>query len=341
MKKVRYGILGASGIAHRRVLPAFLGCAHSELTAICSRSQARAQELAGEFQAPWAFDQLDEMLPKVDAVYVATPVHCHFADAARVLAAGRHVLLEKPLARNPAEGLALLELAGQSRAFGMEAYMMKFHPAHQAIRETLLSQQIGRIVYARARLGCWYPDQPGAWRQDPELGGGGALVDLGSHLIDLLRWMLGPIHSVRALCNTQVFEYRSEDSATLLLEFQSGAHGVVEAYFSFPDQAGTGVLEITGTRGRVVAENTIGQNGDGRVRWDRFPDQQTYNPRQDAAGNGAQRTVEYARFDLYAAQLDYFSSCILQNQPPALNRLEDGVETLQWIARAYEDSARS
>ena len=126
-----------------------------------------------------------------------------------------------------------------------------------------------------------------------------------------------------------------------MLEFQSGAHGVVEAYFSFPDQAGTGVLEITGTRGRVVAENTIGQNGDGRVRWDRFPDQQTYNPRQDAAGNGAQRTVEYARFDLYAAQLDYFSSCILQNQPPALNRLEDGVETLQWIARAYEDSARS
>ena len=334
MTKVRYGVIGASGIAHRRVLPAFAHCEHSKLTAVCSRRQDKADQLARAFHAPFAFASLEAMLPKVDAVYVATPVHCHLAEARTILRAGRHLLIEKPLARTVAEAEQLLAAARQSSSLAMEAYMMKFHPAHREIQSAVASGRLGRIVYARARLGCWYPDLPGAWRQDPALSGGGALMDLGSHLIDLLTWVIGPVQSLHALCNTQLFHYAVEDSATLVLAFQGGAHGLVESYFSLPDQAGTGVLEIIGTQGRILAESTIGQNGSGSVSWETFAPQAGYDAAQ--AGVASSRSVvDYPAFDLYAAQLDYFSRCIQQQTPPELNRLEDGVETLRWISRAY------
>ncbi|HRJ72168.1 MAG TPA: Gfo/Idh/MocA family oxidoreductase [Terrimicrobiaceae bacterium] len=337
---VKYGIVGASGIAQRRVMPAFRRCRHSVLEAICSRSEDRAQALALQFGARSASTDLSTLLASVDAVYVASPVHCHFDDARRVIEAGKHLLIEKPLARNPAEARKILELRDRHGVFAMEAYMMKFHPAHAAIREAVQAGDIGHVIQARARLGCWYPDIAGAWRQESKFSGGGALMDLGSHLISLLRWILGPIRSVRALCNTQVFSYGVEDSATLLVGFASGAHGIVEAYFSLPDKIGTGVLELTGTRGRILAVDTIGQQGAGSVRWETIPGQSGYDARQEASPDpGEPRASDFPAHDLYAAQLESFSECLITQTAPTMNTLEEGIDTLKWIERAYQDSA--
>jgi len=335
MSVIRYGIVGASGIAQRRVLPAFPHIQHSSATAICSRSLDKARALAAEFEIENACDSLDELLKHVDAVYVATPVHCHLAEARQVLSAGKHLLIEKPLGRTAQEGRDILALAESSSVYAMEAYMMKFHPAHAAIHDAVLSGKIGRIVYARARLGCWYPDLAGSWRQDRQLSGGGALMDLGSHLIDLLTWIVGPIDSLQAHCNTQLFNYEVEDSATAILHFANGAHGIIESYFSVPDQAGSGVLELIGTEGRIVAEGTVGQSGAGTVTWNVFPTQATYDALQEKTPSAEHQSVVYPPFDLYAAQLDYFSNCILQKTPPALNRLDEGVAVLEWIEKAY------
>lgn len=341
MNKVRFGVAGASGIAERRTMPAFAKAQHATLAAVCSRSLEQARKLAGKFHAPEAYDHLGAMLEAVDAVYVATPVHCHLADARKVLEAGKPLLLEKPLARTAAEAREILALARSRGVPAMEAYMMKFHPAHAAIRDALPSGKIGTVLSARARLGCWYPEIPGSWRQDKSLSGGGALMDLGSHLLDLLRWLLGPIRSLRAVCNTQIFKYPVEDSATVLLEFETGAHGIVEAYFSLPDQVGTGTLEILGTRGRVIAEGTIGQSGDGSVQWETFPAQAGYDAQQAGpAGEAAKQRILCPPCDLYAAQLDYFSQCVLAGDSPAINSLEDGVEILEWIGKAYAETTK-
>lgn len=316
-------------------MPAFRICQRSSLAAVCSRSMQRATALARQFGATGAFDDLETMLAHVDAVYVATPVHCHLDDARKVLAAGKHLLLEKPLARTVAEARKILALVPRG-TFAMEGYMMKFHAAHADIRKAVQAGEIGTVVQARARLGCWYPDIPGAWRQYPERAGGGALLDLGSHLIDLLRWILGPIRSIRALCNTQVFSYAVEDSATAILEFETGAHGIVEAYFAMPDRVGTGVLELTGTQGKIVAENTIGQNGGGSIQWEFFPRQSTYEARQEVVSPCERRdTSEYPVTDLYAEQIDYFSTCIANQTAPSLNSLIEGIDTLSWIQHAY------
>ena len=336
MSRIKYGIVGSSGIARRRAMPAFSICQHSSLAGVCSRSMQRATALAEQFGATRAYDDLGMMLAHVDAVYVATPVHCHLEDARKILAAGKHLLLEKPLARTVAEAREILALVAPG-TFAMEGYMMKFHPAHAEIRKAVQAGSIGSVVQARARLGCWYPDIPGAWRQCPELAGGGALLDVGSHLVDLLRWILGPIRSIRALCNTQVFSYAVEDSATAILEFETGAHGIVEAYFAMPDRLGTGVLELTGTQGKIIAENTIGQNGSGSVQWEFFPPQSAYEARQEAISPCERReTTEYPLTDLYAAQFDYFSTCITNRTAPHLNSLIEGIDTLSWIQRAYK-----
>ncbi len=331
---VRYGIIGASGIAQRRVMPAFRAATKSSLTAICSRSLDTARRLA-EPHAAFACDELEQMLDHVDAVYVASPVHCHLDHARRVLQAGKHLLLEKPLARSAEEGLEIVTLARDSGVLAMEAYMMKFHPAHAAIHAAVRDGRLGRVVYARARLGCWYPDLADAWRQDPKLSGGGALMDLGSHLIDLLSWIAGPISSLHAITNTQLFSYKADDSATLVLRFSSGAHGVVESYFSFPDQVGGGILEIVGTEGRILATDTIGQAGAGSVTWQFFPAQAGYAAQQDNPPATQEKRDDFPGCDLYAAQLDYFSTAILNNTLPEINRLEDGLTTLRWIEQAY------
>lgn len=334
---VRYGVIGAGGIAQRRVMPAFANTNHSVLAAICSRSLDRASALAKQFQAAGAFDDVGEMWNLVDAVYLASPVHCHLEDARKILTAGKHLLIEKPLACTSGEAREIQNLCEHAGVFAMEAYMMKFHPAHVAIREAVCAGALGQIVHARARLGCWYPDIPDAWRQNPNLSGGGALMDLGSHLIDLLKWILGPIRSVLALCTTQLFSYPVEDSATVLLEFEAGTHGVVEAFFSMPDQVGTGLLELTGTRGRVTAYETIGQNGGGHVRWETFPSQAEYDARQTGSTQDVEdRTMTYPPTNLYAAQLDAFSLCVLNQTSPTMNNLAEGIETLQWIELAYQ-----
>ena len=151
MSRIKYGIVGASGIARRRAMPAFGICQHSSLAAVCSRSMQRATALAEQFGATRAYDDLGMMLAHVDAVYVATPVHCHLEDARKMLAAGKHLLLEKPLARTVAEAREILALVAPG-TFAMEGYMMKFHPAHAEIRKAVQAGSIGSVVQGKTWL---------------------------------------------------------------------------------------------------------------------------------------------------------------------------------------------
>jgi len=269
-------------------------------------------------------------------------VHLHLEHALAVAGSGKHLLLEKPLARTVPEAEELLAAVKRTRILAMEAYMMKFHPAHVDIRNRVQAGHLGRIVYARARLGCWYPDDPQAWRQNPQLGGGGALIDIGSHLLDLFIWMLGPIEKITSLHNTQVFHYQSEDSATALVQFTSGTHGIIESFFSLPDALGVGELALLGTRGSVKAAGTIGQAGGGRLEWRSGPAQTAYDARQEAPPSEFHTHAQTCdETNLYAAQLDYFADCIQENRTPEINRIQDGLEILRWINRAYKNGNRS
>lgn len=139
-------------------------------------------------------------------------------------------------------------------------------------------------------------------------------MDMGVHCVDLLRWLLGEVRSVSAVINTLVHDYEVEDSATLLLEFVGGAHGVVEAFFNIPDAAAVNALEIYGTRGAVLARDTIGQTADGTLAaYLAGGSVRDYDALQ-TRDIGAISPLSYEPVNTYRAEIEQFAQHLITGQ---------------------------
>jgi len=160
------------------------------------------------------------------------------------------------------------------------ALMMRFHAQHQAALKLIREGKLGKPVYGRAQLSCWYPPIPGAWRQDPKTGGGGALVDMGSHCIDLLEMFFGEIKYASCFMNNTIHPYKSEDSAIVSLFFKNGALATVDTFFCIPDNSSKNILEIYGSKGSILARGTIGQGSLGEMTAFLEDDNSAYNAQQ-------------------------------------------------------------
>jgi predicted dehydrogenase len=139
--------------------------------------------------------------------------------------------------------------------------MMRFHAHHLKAKEMVKDGLLGRIVLCRAQLSCWYPEIKGAWRQDMKLSGGGSLIDMGNHCIDLLEYILeSRVKEVACFTDRLVQDYQVEDSATCILRFENGAQGIVDNFFNIPDNSSKNRLEIYGSKGSLLASQHT-------VRW--------------------------------------------------------------------------
>src|SRR3954468_9402059 len=262
--KVNIGVIGAGGIARRRTIPGMLKAKNCRLVAVMNPSNS--DQIAQQFKVPRAYCRDEELLddPDVEAVYIASPVQHHARQIKLCADAGKHILCEKPLTRDLSEARKAVAICRKRDVFLQDGYMMKFHGAHIKIKELIEKGKLGSIVYVRAQLSCWYPKMAGAWRQDPK-NGGGALIDMASHLYDLIEFLAGPVRKITALTGNLVQDYRSEDASTTLLELRSGAQATVDCFFCIPDEASRTRLEIYGSAGAVLAEGTIGQGSGGKV----------------------------------------------------------------------------
>jgi predicted dehydrogenase len=241
---------------------------------------------------------------------------------------------------NLREGSAAVAACRRHNVFLQEGYMMKFHGAHRKIRGLIEDGKLGRLVYLRAQLSCWYPKTPGAWRQDPKSSGGGALVDMATHLYDLLEHFAGPIRRLTALTSRLIQDYRSEDASTTLFEFESGAHGTVDCFFCIPDQASRTRLEIYGSQGAIFTEGTIGQSTAGTMEGIFGLGDAPYDATQDKDVARSFRRIPFPRVNPYTAECDYFARCILDGRPPAINDANNALRILALTEAAYA-SARS
>jgi len=334
-KKVHFGVIGAGGIASRRTIPGMLKATNCRLVAVMDPANVR--QIADDFGVPRAYAREADLLadPEVQAVYIASPVFCHARQIALAAEAGKHVLCEKPLARTVKEARAAVAACRRARVFLQEGYMMKFHGAHGKIRELIDQGRLGRLVYLRAQLSCWYPRIDGAWRQDPRKGGGGALIDMATHLYDLLEHFAGPIRRIVAATGNLVQHYRSEDASTTLVEFASGAHGTIDCFFCIPDEASRTRLEIYGSRGAVLTEGTIGQGKGGKVEGIFGLGEAAYAAGQDKSVQRRFRRVAFRAVDPYRAECEYFADCILRSRAPALNDAAHALHILALTEKAY------
>jgi predicted dehydrogenase len=335
MTKVRFGVIGAGGIARRKTIPGMMAAPNLQLEAVMD--VAKIGEIAAQFGVGKAYGTVEQLLadPAIQAVYIASPVYLHLEQIKACAAAGKHILCEKPLTLTSAEAKEAVAVCRRQKVFLQEGYMMKFHGAHQAIKRLIDEGRLGKITYIRAQLSCWYPPMVGAWRQDPAQGGGGSLIDMATHLYDLLDYFAGPIRRVVAFTGNLVQDYRSEDAATTLLELADGGHATVDTFFCVPDEASRTRLEVYGSQGSIFSEGTIGQSQGGQMEGIFGLGNAAYDATQSKDVARCFQPLPFAAVNPYTAECAYFADCILKGTAPAINGGENAVRIMQLTEKAY------
>jgi predicted dehydrogenase len=338
--KIKWGVIGSGGIARRRTIPeGFVPARNAQLTTVYGTNRATNREVAQEFGAK-AVDSIDELLGgDVEAIYVASPVQAHQAQVLACAEAGKHVLCEKPLGRTVAEAEAMVAACSAAGVQLGTAFMMRYQTQHQEAAKLVRAGALGKPVHARAQLSCWYPLLPNAFRQDPSLGGGGSLIDMGSHCIDLLEYFFGPVKTVSCFARSSIHAYASEDSAVVLLQFANGALGTVDTFFCIQDESSKNALELYGSHGSILATGTIGQGSQGEMTLHLQPkDIPSSYQSQQARATGGGIKIQPEPQNIYRAEIEAFSATLLEGTPNPLPA-ELGLHNQKVIAACYESAS--
>ncbi len=251
---VRWGVLGCADIAIRRLIPAMHAAQGNSVVAIASRDRERAIAAARDLEIPRAYGAYAELLDdaEVDAVYIPLPNSLHAEWTVRSAEAGKHVLVEKPMAPTVAECERMVTAARSARVHLMEAFMYRFHPQHAFIRELIAAGTIGEVHMLRSTFCVRMQRPPTDIRFSPDLGGG-ALLDVGVYAIDAVRWLLDA--DPTTVSGALVLDAHGVDmSAAGVLSFADDVLASVAC--SFVANAG-GSYEVVGTDGRITAHQAF------------------------------------------------------------------------------------
>jgi predicted dehydrogenase len=272
-RKIRVAVIGA-GFGSAVHIPALMHLDETEVIAVCSRREERAAAVAGRFNIPLASTDWRDVIndPKVDAVVIATPPYLHHQMVITAIEAGKHVLCEKPLARNLAETRDMAKLAQSANVVAMVNHQFRYLPIRRRVKELIDEGYIGdphavSMIVFRSTLAD--PDEREfGWMMEADKAGG-MLRASGSHYIDTLRWWLGDVHAVAGTTATMVKHRRLPDSTTratvdaddnfaFMLRFANGAIGSVHFSATAPTDAGESIT-ISGSEGMLIVE------GDGEL----------------------------------------------------------------------------
>lgn len=258
MNKLAWGLIGCGDIARKRIAPALRDLENCEFIAVSRERADLAASFAEEFGAQKAYPSWTDLISDaaIEAVYIATPVHLHATQAIAAIAAGKHVLCEKPMAMNVAECDQMIAAARQNQVKLGVAYYRHFYPVVGRAKELIASGEIGRPVIAQINAFEFFnpaPDHSRAWLLRKGRSGGGPMFDFGCHRIEVLLNLFGPIAEVTAQIANVVFEREVEDTATALFQFESGACATLCVTHAAREAKDT--LDIFGTRGSIHISN--------------------------------------------------------------------------------------
>lgn len=265
MARLRVGVIGTGQWARAAHLPAFSTMPEVELVAVAGVERPEAEAAARQFGVSQVFDSGLELieLARPDLVSIVTPDDCHVPDAQAALAAGLHVLCEKPLAVTVADARRLAEQAATSTGRTKMGFTLRYAPSVIRLRELVNEGAIGtpQLVKAFQQNGQFLdPNKPFHWKMDGSRTGGGAIVEYGIHTLDLMRWILGEMTRVSATGRTLVPERPFEggtrvvevdDSTACLMEFVNGAIGMCHAGWSTVGRAPGLELRVYGSNGAL------------------------------------------------------------------------------------------
>lgn len=343
MKKIRVALLGAGSISALHV-ESYQKLDHVEVMAICSRDGESAAKMAARYNIPCFFADYQEMLklPEIDAVSITTWNSSHAAAGIAALNAGKHVLCEKPLAINAEAAQQMAAAAQANGRLLMVGFCRRFEENVRALKELIAGGDLGEIYYAKAgMLRRW--GNPGGWFAAKEKSGGGPVIDLGAHIIDLARYLMGNPQAVSVFASTfakigmkpgvrGAVKYTAaggeagndvEDGATALVKFENGKTLFFETSWVQHIREDDTYLELYGDK----AGARIG------------PDLELYESRGDYLVNV--KPVIDKRFNsfehIFNAEIAHFITCIREGTP-CICPAADGVAVQQIIDAVYQSS---
>jgi predicted dehydrogenase len=281
MRQVNWGMIGCGDVTEVKSGPPLYKTEDSNLVAIMRRNESLARDYATRHNVPRYYTDVDKLIndPQVNAVYIATPPDTHCEYTLRVAAAGKPVYVEKPMARNYAECLRMVDACDKAGVPLFVAYYRRALPNHLKVKELIDSGAIGQVRFVNVRL--YWPlnkqiqaDGKLPWRIDPQISGGGFFFDLASHTFDFLDFALGPITKAIGLSANQSGLYKAEDIVAATFEFSSGVIGNGLWCFSVSSGTETETIEIVGDEGRIEF-STFSQNP---IRLESADGLQTFQP---------------------------------------------------------------
>jgi 1,5-anhydro-D-fructose reductase (1,5-anhydro-D-mannitol-forming) len=326
MRRLGWGLIGASTIAREHVIGAIRAQNDSDVVAVVSSDRERGERFAADNAIARTHDSIARLLadPEVDVVYISTTNELHHAQTLAAARAGKHVLCEKPLALTTTDAR---EMVAACRAAGVVMgtnHHLRNAATHRAMREAVVAGRIGRPLFARVFHAVYLPQHLQGWRITKPGAGGGVILDITVHDADTLRFVLDD-DPLEATAMTQVGGMAKgdlEDGAMGVLRFRSGLLAQVHEAFTIRF-AGTG-FEVHGTEGSLIARNVMSQQPAGEVSL------------RTAAGETA---LPVAHENLYERAIRLFNAAVHGEGRPAATG-EDGIWSLA-TALAVRDAAAS
>jgi 1,5-anhydro-D-fructose reductase (1,5-anhydro-D-mannitol-forming) len=260
---VRWALLGAGRHAGRSVVPQLKQAADTELAAIVSRDRARGEAFAQTHGVRKVYVSIEEVLrdPDIDAIYDATPDGLHLSHAMAAAEAGKHALIEKPLALSVDEAEKAIAASRRHDTKLGVVFNQRHEAVHQEARRMVLGGEIGEVklihvqIALRTAISRGGPNAPVTWRTDPKFRAGGIIVSIGDHAYDTLAYLVGQeIDAVLALTDATQSDPPNERVASMLLKLSGGAIGYAVASFVTPFARRP--FEIHGSTGTIVIENS-------------------------------------------------------------------------------------
>jgi 1,5-anhydro-D-fructose reductase (1,5-anhydro-D-mannitol-forming) len=299
--------------------------AGGEIRSVLSSSAERAARYADEHGIPQGVAELEALLAgdDIDAVYISTTNEKHFEQAMAAIAAGKHVLCEKPLAMTVADAVTMVRAAQDAGLVFATNHHLRNAGSHIAIRDALKAGRVGEVLSVRVFHAVYLPAFLQGWRIDNPAAGGGVIPDIVVHDADTVRFHLGEDPAeVVAIAGTSGMGRGVEDSAMSIWSMPSGV--MVQAHESFTHAHALTGLEVHGTKGSILARNVMTQRPVGEIVL------------RTAAGEEA---LSFEGHDLYVRAMNLFHDAVRGKGRPAADGI-DGVKSLA-VAVAVAEAART
>ncbi|MCK9265532.1 Gfo/Idh/MocA family oxidoreductase [bacterium] len=268
--KLKIGIVGYGAIAEKFHQPGIKASNYAEISGVYDKNKDRCGKLASVEPDVKCYKSYEEMLSdsRIEAVLLATPNNLHCSNVISAAEAGKHILCEKPMALNMVESRLMVDMCDKAGVTFMVAHHLRFKACNIRTAEVISEGKLGRISSARA---IWSFNIPGGllsdgWRENKNMSGGGQIMNVNSHCIDLLVYLFGKPQRVTAFLQTEKGSV-VESGSIVMIEFDNGILGIAQG--SYREKGSSNNLEILGSESTVIVKGACSAGKDGELKY--FP----------------------------------------------------------------------